>query len=94
MSDVATKVTRSTKRALVETSIAPSPAKRISNPKLFDCRKLYQCILLKVKEMPNLNKNLKDNYIYYPVQSIFGKDFIDVIIYLNIFIKILNINYI
>ena len=87
MSDVTVKVTRSSKRSLVETSIAPTPAKRISNPKIFDCRKIYQCLLLKVKDVPNLNTKLKDNYIYYPVQAIFGKDFIDVINCFNYLFK-------
>jgi hypothetical protein len=86
MADLASKVTRSSKRTMVETSIATSLPKRVSNPNLFDCRKRYQSILLKVKDMPNLNTRLKNNYIYYPVQSIYGKDFKDVIIKFNVFI--------
>ena len=78
MSNLSGKATRSTKRAMIETNIAATPAKRISNPTLFDCRKRYQSILLKVKELPNLNTKLKDNYIYYPIHAIFGKDFTDV----------------
>ena len=86
MSDLASEVTRSSKLTVFETCIATSSPKGVSNPNLFDCRKRYHSILLKVKDMPNLNTRLKNNYIYYPVQSINGKDFIDVIIKFNVFI--------